>query len=280
MKLGEVNSLLANRKTENGIYLINEESNEVLLPNKYIPEGMKMGDNIEVFIYKDSEDRIIATNIIPKIKLNNYAALEAKAISKIGVFFDWGLEKDLLVPFGELLEHVDVGSYYVVFMYHDEKSDRLVGTTKINNTLIRDEVLLEVGEKVDLLTYEESEIGLSVIINDKYQGMIFKNEIFEIIHLGDELTGYVTKIREDNKVDISLKAFGYKGVEENIGKVLDALKNNSGELKLNDKSSPEDIAEQLGMSKKVFKKAIGSLYRERQIEMTETGIKLIETKGE
>ena len=284
INLGEVCSLLANRQTDNGIYLINEESNEVLLPNKYIPEGLKMGDNIEVYIYKDSEDRIIATNLFPKIKLNSYAALEVKSISKIGVFFDWGLEKELLVPFSQLLESVDVGEYYVVYMYHDKVSDRLVGTTKINFTLERNAVDLEVGDKVDLLAYEETEIGISVIVDNKYQGMLFKNEIFESFQIGDELTGYVKKIREaDNKVDVSLNPFGYRAVDENVNKLLDALNFNSGELHLHDKSSPEDIADQLGMSKKIFKKAVGFLYREKQIEMTKTGIKLIrtnETQGE
>ena len=274
IKLGEICALLAYRQTDNGIYLIDENSNEVLLPNKYVPEGIKMGDNIEVFIYKDSEDRIIATTLVPKIKLDNYAALEAKAISKIGVFFDWGLEKDLLVPFGELLDRVEVGEFYVVFLYYDEHSDRLVGTTKINNTLIRDEVFLEVGDKVNLLPYEETEIGVSVIVEDKYQGMLFKNEIFEQFHLGDELVGYVKKIRSDNKVDVSLNPFGYKAVDENVARLLEVLNSNSGVLALNDKSAPEDIVEQLSMSKKTFKKAVGYLYKNKEIEMTETGIKL------
>ncbi|RLD54921.1 MAG: GntR family transcriptional regulator [Bacteroidetes bacterium] len=276
LKLGELNTLTALRQTDNGIYLIDEESNEVLLPNKYIPDGFELENTVEVFLYKDSEDRIVATTLTPKIMLNGYAALEAIDVSDNGAFFDWGLEKDLMVPYVQQVEPVEKGDFYVVYLYLDEKSERLVGTTKISNTLEKDTVDLKIGDKVDLLPYDESEIGISVIVNKMYQGMLFKNEVFEEIMVGDELTGYVKKIRDDNKIDVSLNRFGYRAVDDNVEKLVAALKANEGFLNLNDKSSPEDISEKLGLSKKVFKKVVGALYKQKRLEISGEGIKLIE----
>jgi len=280
LKLGELNTLTALRQTDNGFYLIDDESNEVLLPNKYVPENFEIDNSIEVFLYKDSEDRIVATTLLPKIRLNGYAALEAIDVSDNGAFFDWGLEKDLMVPFIQQVEPVEKGDFYMVYLYLDEKSERLVGTTKISNTLEKDSVELKIGDKVDLLPYDESEIGISVIVNKMYQGMLFKNEVFEEIMVGDELTGYVKKIREDNKIDVSLNRFGYRAVDDNVEKLVSALKANEGFLNLNDKSSPEDISERLGISKKVFKKAVGALYKQKRLEMSGEGIKLLGNKEE
>ena len=275
LKLGELNSLTALRQTDNGTYLIDDESNEVLLPNKYVPDDLEMGNTIEVFLYKDSEDRMVATTLTPFIKLNGYAALEALDVSDNGAFFDWGLEKDLMVPYVQQVEPIEKGDHHMIYLYLDEKSQRLVGTTKISNTLEKDTVDLNIGDKVDLLAYEETEIGISVIVNLTYQGMLFKNEIFEEINVGDELIGYVKKIRPDNKLDISLNRFGYKAVDDNTKKLIAALNANDGVLNLNDKSSPEDISNQLGMSKKVFKKAVGALYKQKRLEINETGIKFL-----
>ena len=280
LKLGELNTLTALRQTDNGFYLIDDESNEVLLPNKYVPENFEIDNSIEVFLYKDSEDRIVATTLLPKIRLNGYAALEAIDVSDNGAFFDWGLEKDLMVPYIQQVEPVEKGDFYMVYLYLDEKSERLVGTTKISNTLEKDSVELKIGDKVDLLPYDESEIGISVIVNKMYQGMLFKNEVFEEIMVGDELTGYVKKIREDNKIDVSLNRFGYRAVDDNVEKLVSALKANEGFLNLNDKSSPEDISGKLGMSKKVFKKAVGALYKQKRLEMSGEGIKLLGNKEE
>ncbi len=280
-KLGELNTLSALRQTDNGTYLIDDESNEVLLPNKYVPDDLEMGNTIEVFLYKDSEDRMVATTLTPFIKLNGYAALEALDVSDNGAFFDWGLEKDLMVPYVQQVEPIEKGEYHMIYLYLDEKSQRLVGTTKISNTLEKDTVDLNIGDKVDLLAYEETEIGISVIINLTYQGMLFKNEIFEEINVGDELIGYVKKIRPDNKVDVSLNRFGYRAIDDNTKKLIAALNANDGFLNLNDKSSPEAISDQLGMSKKVFKKAVGALYKQKRLEISEEGIKLLgDQKGD
>ncbi len=276
LKLGQINTLTALRQTDKGTYLVDDESNEVFLPNKYVTEIIKIKDTIDVFLYKDSENEMLATTRLPKVKLNEYAALKAIAVSRHGAFFDWGLEKDLLVPYRQQAEPIEEGYYYVVFLYLDEESQRLVGSTKINNTLKKlSSVDLKIGDEVDLLAYQETEMGISVIVNNTYQGMLFQNEIFDDIKIGDKLTGYVKKIRTDNKLDISLNRFGYRGVDANIKKLQKALTDNNGFLNLNDKSSPKDIADQLGMSKKVFKKAVGALYKQKRLEINEKGIKLI-----
>ena len=279
LNLGQTNNLIAFRRTENGIYLVDEDLNEVLLPNKYIPEGFELDDKIEVFLYKDSEDRIIATTLVPKIKLNGYAALEAKMIGRFGAFFEWGLEKDLLVPYGQQAQKIEEGKSYVVYLYLDEVSQRLVGTTKISGTLEKDSVELSVGDKVEMTPYEETDIGFSTIVNEKYQGMLFKNEIFDTINIGNRMTGYVKKIRDDYKVDLSLQRFGYRAVDDNVEKLHQILLDHNGYLALNDKSSPESISKQLGMSKKVFKKSVGALYKQKRIEITEDGIRIKENSG-
>jgi predicted RNA-binding protein (virulence factor B family) len=275
LNLGLINSLTVLRQTDNGMYLIDEEENEVLLPNKYIPVGLTLDDEIDVFLYTDSEDRIIATTLKPKVMLYGYAYLEVKDVAGFGAFFDWGLEKDLLVPLSQQGRAVNEGEKHVVYLYLDEKTNRLAGTTKISPTLLKIGVDLEVGEEVKMLPYEESELGYSIVVNDKYQGMLYKNEVFQAIGVGDELRGYVKKIRSDNKIDLSLNRFGYRAVDDNVKRLIDKLNENGGSLPLNDKSSPDAIYARLGMSKKVFKKAVGALYKQKQIVISDTGIQLI-----
>lgn len=274
LNLGTINTLIAQRQTDNGIYLVDDEENEVLLPNKYIPEELMIGDSIDVFLYTDSEDRPIATNLTPKVFLYGYALLEVKDVAGFGAFFDWGLEKDLLVPLNQQARAVKEGEKHIVYLYLDDKTNRLAGSTKISSTLIKLAVDLKVGEEVKIMPYDASELGYSCIVNDKYQGMLYNNEIFENIHIGDILKGYVKKIRSDNKVDLSLNRFGYRAVDDNLSKVLDALNANNGSLNLNDKSDPEEIKIQLGMSKKLFKKAVGALYKQKRIELSDKGITL------
>jgi predicted RNA-binding protein (virulence factor B family) len=278
LNLGQINTLRASRKTDNGVYLIDNELNEVLLPNKYVPDDLLMDQGIDVFLYKDSEDRIIATTLKPKLMLNEYAYLEAVAVSTFGAFFDWGLEKDLLVPYRQQARPVVEGNKYVVYLYLDEKSQRLTGRTKINHTFKRTPIELSPDEKVDLLAYEETEIGISVVVNNAYQGLLFKNEIFEPVKVGDKLTGYVKIIRSDNKIDVRINKPGYEGIEEQIQRLYEALQSHHGYLKLNDKSTPKDITDQLSMSKKVFKKAVGALYKQKRLEISENGIRLLPEK--
>lgn len=275
LNLGQFNTLTAFRETDNGIYLVDDKMNEVLLPNIYVPKDIKKDDTIEVFLYNDSEDRFIATTIIPKIQLHEYALLRAKAVNDIGAFFDWGLTKDLLVPYSQQAKEIIEGRSYVVYLYVDELTQRLVGTTKIKNTFKDIPVELEVGDEVDILAYGKSDLGISVIVDNKYRGMLFENELFEEIIYGDRKKAYVKNIRPDNKIDLSLNRLGYVAVDDNIQRVIDELNANKGFLALHDKSSPDDIYEQLGMSKKIFKKVIGALYKQKQIEITDKGVKLL-----
>lgn len=273
--LGQSNTLTANRTTDNGMYLIDDEENEVLLPNKYVPDNLKAGKEIEVFVYKDSEDRPVATTIFPKVMLYGYAYLEAKDVSSFGAFFDWGLEKDLLVPIQQQAKKIHPGEFHVVYVYLDEKSDRIAGSTKIKNSLEKNEVDLQIGEEVNIIPFESNEIGFHCIVNEFYQGMLFRNEVFSDIEIGKELKGFIKKIRDDKKVDLSLNRFGYRAVEDNVSTVYNAMEENGGSLSLTDKSSPEEIYQRLGISKKLFKKAIGSLYKERIIEIGKDSISII-----
>ena len=280
LKLGQINTLKVIRETANGFYLSDDDETEVLLPNKYVPGGMETGNTIDVFLYKDSEDMIVATTLTPKFMLNEYAALKAKAVTTFGAFFDWGLEKDLLVPYRQQAKRITEGENYVVYLYLDEASQRLVGSTKINNTFTKTPDDLNIGDQVSLLPYAETELGISVIVNSTYQGMLFRNEIFEHIKIGRTLTGYVKKIRADHKIDVSLNRLGYKAIDDNVQKLIQELEANGGKLNLNDKSAPEDIVNRLGMSKKTFKKSVGALYKLKRLLINETGIELVKYKEE
>ena len=275
LHLGIKNTLRILRGTIVGMFLGDDEENDVLLPKKYIPEDAVVGDDIEVFIYKDSEDRIIATTLEPKIQLNQFACLQVKAVTVIGAFLDWGLEKDLFVPFREQNKKMEEGKWYVVFLYLDEETDRLVASCKVNRYFEKENIDLTIGQEVDLLVFEETEMGLNVIINGKYKGLIYENEIFQRIKIGTNTKGYIKNIREDNRIDVSLQKQGYENVEPNAERILAKLKSNNGFLDITDKSDANYVMYQLEMSKKTFKKAVGALYRQRIIRLEEDGIYLV-----
>jgi len=279
MKPGVFNLLSAKRRTLNGYYLIDEENVEVLLPNKYVPTGMKPGDEISVFIFKDSEDRLTATTIEPYILLNEFAVLEVVDVNPVGAFLDWGLEKDLLVPYSEQTSKMIVGKSYPVYLYLDEKTQRLVATAKTNRILESDEILVKEGEEVELLICNSTDIGINVIVNNLYKGLLYDNELFQAVTPGDKIPGYIKHIRPDNKIDVSLQKQGYVNVEPNAQKILQKLKDNDGFLNLTDKSDPVMILAKLEMSKKVFKKAIGSLYKQKLIRIADDGIYLLMNIG-
>ncbi|MEY5046676.1 MAG: hypothetical protein RLZZ175_35 [Bacteroidota bacterium] len=273
--VGEINNLEVLRSTSVGMYLGDTEGNDVLLPNKYVPEDLQVGDFIEVFIYTDSEDRIIATNLEPKIYLNSFACLQAKHVDNVGAFMDWGLEKDLFVPFKEQMRKIEEGKWYIIYMYLDVESNRLVGSCKVNKFLDNRDLYLKEGDEVKIMPYEHTDLGMNVIVDNFYKGLIFKNEIFQRVAIGDTLTGYIKKVREDNKLDISLQKQGFENIEPNAQLILDTLAKKNGFLALHDNSSPDEISFLLGMSKKTFKKAVGTLYRERKIRIEENGIYLV-----
>lgn len=277
IELGKYNKLRAMRATLNGVYLADAENNEVLLPKKYIPAELRMKEEITVFIYRDSEDRITATTLKPKIQLGEFACLQVNDIAPFGAFLDWGLEKDLLVPFREQPETLIKGNWYVVYLFHDKQSDRLVASARINRFLEKENILLEKGEKVNLFVTDISEQGVNVIVNNRYRGLIFKNDLFQNLVKGDKIKGYIKNIRSDKKIDVVLQKPGYESIEPTAQKILDKLKHNKGFLELSDSSDPEIIKAMLGISKKAFKKAIGSLYKKKLIEIQGKGIKLLQT---
>ncbi len=278
IKLGEFNTLTILRRLEQGYYLgpadSIDQAESVLLPNRYITEDMQIGDTIDVFVYNDSEDRIVATTLIPKITLNMFACLDVVNVTDYGAFLDWGLAKDLFVPYAEQSRKMEEGEGHIVYLYIDELTNRLVASSKLTRFLDKDKPLFSENEEVDLLIAQRSDIGINVIINDRYKGILYENEIFQELILGQRVKGYIKKIREDNKIDVSLQRSGYVNVLPNEQKILAKLKEENGFLPLNDYSSPEEIVASLAMSKKVFKKAIGSLFKQRLIRIEEKGISL------
>ena len=276
INIGEINHLKAVRSTDNGVYLTDEaDGGEVLLPNKYVPDDIAEGDVLEVFIFNDSEDRITATTAKPKIKLHEFACLQVRDVTNVGAFLDWGLEKDLLVPFKEQPGRMSKGGWYMVFLYLDGETDRLVASGRYQKFLQKENITVKPGEEVDLIIDDPTDLGVNVIINHRFRGLIYQNELFQKIRRGDHRTGYIKTVREDGKIDVTLQRPGYAKVEPNAGKILAQLKANQGYLRLTDKSDPEDIAEILEMSKKTFKKAIGALYKQRLIRLEKDGIYLV-----
>ncbi len=277
IKIGHYNTLRILRETSVGLFLGDESGEDVLLPNKYVPEEFEIDDMLKVFVYLDYDERKVATNLTPKIFMNEFALLQVAAVSEVGAFMEWGLEKHLLVPFKEQRQKMEEGRWYVIYMDLDTSTERLYGSNKIEKRLDNSNLQLKEDEEVEVLVYRKTDIGYSVIINNLYKGLIYENEIFTDLNIGDKKTGWVKKIREENKVDISLTPIGYdKAISRQSEDVYNLLKDNNGFLALNDKSKPEEIYETFSMSKKAFKKAIGDLYKQRKISISEEGIKILE----
>ncbi|MEP1097459.1 MAG: S1-like domain-containing RNA-binding protein [Cyclobacteriaceae bacterium] len=273
MIIGEKNRLTTMRFTPPGAYLEDEEGNDVLLPTKYIPENLKVDDPIDVFIYRDSEDRIIATTLKPHLYVNEFAFLKVKDVTRFGAFLDWGIEKDLLVPFREQIGEMQLGNSYLVYLYLDAKTERLAATQKVQSYFEKEDISLEEGEEVDLLIAEETDLGINVVVNNKYRGLIYANEIFTDILTGDRMKGYVKNIRPDNKIDISLRKIGMENLEAGAEKILSILSDSEGFLPLTDKSSPDEIQFHFQMSKKNFKRSLGILYKKKLVNLTKEGIR-------
>jgi uncharacterized protein len=273
--IGETITLEAHKTMPQGVYLVTEKGQEILLPNKYVPVSLKMGDFIDVFIYTDSEDRIIATTLEPKIRLNSFAFLKAIDVNQYGAFFDWGMEKDLLVPFAEQANPVAGGKTYLVYLYKDEVTNRLVGTTKLGKHIKKNILEIKAGDQVDLLVSGETEIGYKVIVNDKHYGMVFKNEVFKAIRLGDKLKGYLQRVRKDNKLDITLNSASLNDVEVLANKIYERILKEKGKINISDKSAPELIYKEFQVSKKAFRRAVGLLYSDRKVTITPECIELV-----
>ena len=275
MKIGEYNTLRINRFTSVGAYLLDEEDKDVLLPNKYLTAEMTIEEMVDVFIYRDSEDRIVATTETPLIHLNSFAYLTVKSVDNVGAFMDWGLEKDLLVPFSEQKNKLVERGEYLVYMGLDSKTNRLFGSAKINKYLSTEVEDLEINQEVDLIVCELTELGRKVIVNNKYHGLIFHNFITKNIIQGDTLKGYVKEIRDDGKIDITLEKLTDDRFDEHSEFILQCLHENKGELRFSDKSDPDAIRAFFGMSKKTFKKALGTLYKEQKVTLSPDGTQLV-----
>lgn len=274
LKIGKYNELEVVKRLDFGLYLKSDEL-EILLPIKYVAEGTNIGDILNVFIYKDSEDRIIATTLTPYAIVDEFAFLRVKQVNQTGAFLDWGIEKDLLVPFREQGKKMEEGRKYVVRIYLDHSSERIAASALINKFVEKENIDVQQDDLVELLIAQKTDMGFNAIINNEYMGLLFNNEIFEDIRVGDRVKGYVKRIREDKKIDLSLQKSGYDLVDVSRNIILKILKENNGFLSLNDKSSPGEIIRLLKMSKKSYKKSIGSLYKEKIIEITDEGIRLI-----
>ncbi len=274
--LGNYNELEIAREVDFGVYLTSEDG-DILLPAKYVPEGAKVGDFVRVFVYRDSEDRVIATNLTPYATVGQFAGLVCTDTTPFGAFMDWGLEKDLLIPLNNQKDKMIAGRRYCVYLYLDDASDRIVGTAKINKFLNADTSQLKEGEQAELLIAEYTDLGFNVIINNEFKGLLYRNEVFKEVEIGNKLQGYIKTIRPDGKVDVSLRkpdADTFSEMDETATKVMQLLQEQDGTLNLSDKSDPEDIYRVVGVSKKMFKRAIGSLYRAGHIELFEDYIKL------
>lgn len=275
--LGTYQTLNVARISEFGYFLQNTSSKkdeEVLLPNKLALRDLQKGENVRVFLYKDGEERLTATMQDPKVTLNSVAFLEVKDANQFGAYLDWGLDKDLFVPHREQVDTMREGQSYLVYMYLDEKTNRLAASMKIDRFLDDSNIDLEEKEEVDLWIWRKTDLGYQVIINNTYEGLIYHNEFYSDVYPGEQTTGYIKQIRDDNKIDVTLRPIGYKKVEPNAEHILEQLKHSGGYLDLHDKSDPEEIHNRLEMSKKTFKKAIGRLYKEDIIRIEDDGIYL------
>ncbi|MDT0559419.1 S1-like domain-containing RNA-binding protein [Ichthyenterobacterium sp. W332] len=276
IEIGKYHTLTILRDTEPGLFLGDDKDNEVLLPNRYVPEAFEIGDNIKVFVYLDNEERPVATTDSPYIAAGDFALLRCNEVTKFGAFLDWGLVKQLFCPFKEQAFKMRTGQWYLVHCYVDDETNRLVASSKTNRFLSNKDLTVEQFDEVDVIISHPSDIGMNVIVNKVHAGLIFNNNIFQDISIGDQLKGVVKKIRHNNKLDITLGQIGYRSIEPNAQKVLDELNDNSGFLAFTDKSDPDEIKDVFQMSKKSFKKAIGSLYKSRAIDIKSDGIYLKE----
>jgi len=274
-EIGVYNNLRVIKEVDFGVYLDGGEHEEILLPRRYVPEDCKVDDIIKVFVYLDSEDRFIATTETPYAIVGDFALLKVVAVESVGAFLDWGLLKDLLVPFGEQSPTMEKDKSYIVRIYVDKQSNRIAATTRLDRYLDNTPGNFHAAQKVELLICNQTDIGYKAIINGTHWGVLYSNEVFQPLKSGQKIKGYIKKVREDNKIDLSLHKPGYERVDDITDTILNVLKEQGGFISVTDKSSPETINKLFGVSKKTYKKAIGAIYRKRLITMESDGIRLI-----
>lgn len=276
IKIGAYNELTIIKQVDFGIYLDGQADGEILLPRRYVTDDMKIGQTVLVFLYCDSEDRLIATTQKPKAEVGEFTSLKVVDTNRAGAFLDWGLPKDLLVPFNQQKIPMKEGYGYIVYIYQDDISERLVASSKLDRFLDKEEAKYKEGDKVDLLIAERTDLGFKAIINNKHWGVLFPSEVFGEMGIGKRCKGYIKQMRDDGKIDLTLTQIGYGKIDSLAERVVQTMKSHQGYLQLSDKSSPEQIAKILKMSKANFKKAIGQLYRKKVIDIENNGIRLIE----
>jgi predicted RNA-binding protein (virulence factor B family) len=275
INVGQFNLMRVDRKVDFGFYM-DDGAEGILLPKRFVPSGLQVDDTISVFVYHDSDNRLIATTQEPFAVVGDIAALKVVALTNQGAFLDWGLMKDLFVPVSQQLSSMRLGGKYLVKLYVDKQTGRVAATEKIDNQISNDILTVKEGEKVKLQVYRESDIGYVVIVNQVHQGLVYKNEVFTHLHIGQMIEeGFVKKIREDNKLDIGIGKQGVEKLDDDQVKLIQLLKLHKGFLPYHDKSSPEDIYAFFGISKKAFKMNVGILYKAKKITIEDWGIRLI-----
>ncbi len=275
IKVGDYNVMKVLRAVDFGVYL-DDGAEGILLPKRFLPEGVAAGDEIKAFVYHDSEGRLLATTQQPKGVVGDIVKLKAVTVTNQGAFLDWGLMKDIFVPKSKQLSGMREGAEYLVKIYIDEQTGRVAATEKIEPFLSNEQLTVKEKEMVDLVVYRRTDIGYLVIINNKHTGVLHFNEIYQNIETGDKMKGFIKTIRPENKIDVVIGKPGYDRVEDEVSKIIRLLQENNGYLPYHDKSDPEEIYSFFGMSKKAFKMATGSLYKQQKIVFTKTGIKLVE----
>lgn len=275
VKIGKINILDVVRETDNGLYLDGGDLGEILMPQKFVTPEVRELKKAEVFVYTDSEDRLVATTETPLAKVGEFAFLKVVAVTRVGAFLDWGLPKDLLVPFREQKATMLEGESYLVYVFLDFQTNRIAASAKLDKFLDNTPVECEAGEAVELIIAEQTDLGFKAIVNNEHWGILYSNQVFQPLATGQKVKGYVNKVRDDEKIDLLLEKPGYEKIDAISEKILQELKNNRGFLAVSDKTSPEMIQAMFGISKKNFKKAIGGLYKKKHIVFESDGIRLI-----
>lgn len=274
LQLGKMNRLTVARRADQGLYLAGGPE-DILLPNRYVPEGANVGDELDVFVYLDNEERLVATTQTPFAQVDDFAWLEVAWVNQFGAFLDWGLMKDLFVPFGEQKMKMQKGRSYLVHVHLDPETFRIMASAKVERYLSKEWPPYHGGDEVDALVWQKTDLGFKVIVDNQFAGLLFDDEIFRQLHSGDRLRAYVKQVRPDGKIDLSLQKKGQKAVHDFSDILLEHLRTNGGFTPLGDKSPAEEIYALFGVSKKVYKKAVGDLYRQRLITIEDDGLHLV-----
>jgi hypothetical protein len=277
-EIGKINHLEVVKEVDFGIYLDGGDLGEILMPKRYVPEGTMPGDHLDAFIYLDSEDRLVATTEKPFAMVEEFALLQVVSVTPVGAFLNWGLPKDLFVPFREQRQPMEEGKKYLVYVYVDINTKRIAASSKIEQYLDNIPVDYDLDEEVDLIIVNETDLGYNAIIDNSHFGILYKNEVFQPLNPGDRVQGYIKKIRTDGKIDLRLEKIGYEKISSFVDRIIAELQKNKGFLPLTDKSSPEEIYQTFKISKKNFKAAIGALYKKRFIALEDNGIRLLDLK--